>query len=333
MPLPFRQRIFVILVALTAVPTALAVVGWALAVRTVAPSAGARVALEEVAASARLMVDRMDTTHLSLREREAFREHLEQLSNSVTLARRAETYLRYYAGGSADPRRSGVRSAAPGAARARHGARRRARARARGGALAGVPRGGAAGRARDQEPAHGHADRGRSARADDGTVGPSDGDGGGRARSRDRATGPAREGVRRVRSPPRGAEERGGSRGPPGGPGPERGAVGGGCLGAGQRGALQAVGALRSPAARVREPVAQRLGGDGRARVDRDRGDPGRERARGDHRRPWSRDPRRPAPAGVRAVLHDQERRNGPGARPRTPDDRGPQRQHHRGGD
>src|SRR6266852_733338 len=99
MPLPFRQRIFVILVALTAVPTALAVVGWALAVRTVAPSAGARVALEEMTASARLMVDRMDTTHLSARERAAFREHLEQLSNSVTLARRAETYLRYYAGG------------------------------------------------------------------------------------------------------------------------------------------------------------------------------------------------------------------------------------------
>src|SRR5467141_662828 len=99
MPLPFRQRIFVILVALTAVPTALAVVGWALAVRTVAPSAGARVALEEMAASARLMVDRMDTTHLSVRERAAFREHLTQLSNSVTLARRAETYLRYYAGG------------------------------------------------------------------------------------------------------------------------------------------------------------------------------------------------------------------------------------------
>src|SRR2546426_7205130 len=99
MPLPFRQRIFVILVALSAVPTVLAVVGWALAVRTVAPSAGARVALEEMAASARLMVDRMDTTHLSARERAAFREHLEQLSNSVTLARRAETYLRYYAGG------------------------------------------------------------------------------------------------------------------------------------------------------------------------------------------------------------------------------------------
>lgn len=99
MPLPFRQRIFLILVALTAVPATLAVVGWALAVRTVAPSAGARVALEEVAASARQVVEQMDTTRLTAAERAAFRRHLEQLSTSVTLARRAETYLRYYAGG------------------------------------------------------------------------------------------------------------------------------------------------------------------------------------------------------------------------------------------
>src|SRR5256885_2319719 len=99
MALPFRQRIFVVLLALTAVPTALAVVGWALAVRTVAPSAGARVALEEMAASARQMVERIDTTHFAPRERAAVREYLERLSSSVTLARRAETYLRYYAGG------------------------------------------------------------------------------------------------------------------------------------------------------------------------------------------------------------------------------------------
>jgi two-component system nitrogen regulation sensor histidine kinase NtrY len=99
MLLPFRQRIFLILVALTAVPATLAVVGWALAVRTVAPSAGARVALEEVAASARQVVEQMDTTRLTAAERAAFRRHLEQLSTSVTLARRAETYLRYYAGG------------------------------------------------------------------------------------------------------------------------------------------------------------------------------------------------------------------------------------------
>src|SRR5438034_6135341 len=99
MPLPFRQRIFVILVALTAVPTALAVVGWALAVRTVGPSAGARVALEEMSAWWREVLDHMDTTRLAPAGRAALRQHLAQLSNSVSLARRAETYLRYYAGG------------------------------------------------------------------------------------------------------------------------------------------------------------------------------------------------------------------------------------------
>src|SRR5260370_8179810 len=95
MALAFRQRIFVILVALTAVPTALAVVGWALAVRTVAPSAGARVALEEMAGSARQMAERIDTTHLAAPERAALREHLLRLSYSGTLARPPETYLPY----------------------------------------------------------------------------------------------------------------------------------------------------------------------------------------------------------------------------------------------
>jgi two-component system nitrogen regulation sensor histidine kinase NtrY len=98
MALPFRQRIFLILVALTAVPTALAVVGWALAVRTVGPSAGARVGWEAVAASARDMVDRIDTTRLAPRERAAVRRLLEQVSTELTLSRRAETYLRYYTG-------------------------------------------------------------------------------------------------------------------------------------------------------------------------------------------------------------------------------------------
>src|SRR3989441_8909287 len=98
MALPFRQRIFLILGALTAVPTALAVVGWALAVRTVGPSAGARVALEEDPASARQMIEQSDPTRLTSRQRVVLRQHLEQLSNSVSLARRAETYLRYYAG-------------------------------------------------------------------------------------------------------------------------------------------------------------------------------------------------------------------------------------------
>jgi len=99
MPLSFRQRIFLVLAAVTAVPIFLAVIGWALAVRAAAPSAGARASLEQVALSARHMLEQVDTLRLSPDEREAVRTHLAEISTSVTLARRAETYFRYYAGG------------------------------------------------------------------------------------------------------------------------------------------------------------------------------------------------------------------------------------------
>src|SRR3989442_12385584 len=99
MPLSFRQRIFLALAAVTAVPTILAVIGGALAVRVGAPSAGARASLEQVAVSARQMLEHVDTVRLGPAERAAVREHLAQISNAVTLARRAETYFRYYAGG------------------------------------------------------------------------------------------------------------------------------------------------------------------------------------------------------------------------------------------
>src|SRR2546427_4171154 len=99
MPLSFRQRIFLVLAALTAVPIILAVIGWALAVRVGAPSAGARASLEQVAMSAGHMLERVDTLRLAPAERTAVRDHLAEISNAVTLARRAETYFRYYAGG------------------------------------------------------------------------------------------------------------------------------------------------------------------------------------------------------------------------------------------
>ncbi len=96
MALAFRQRIFVILVALTAVPTTLAVIGWAISVRAVAPAAGSSASLEEVVASTRTMLQHVDTLHLSPGARAALRRHLAQVSNSVSLARRAEAYLRFY---------------------------------------------------------------------------------------------------------------------------------------------------------------------------------------------------------------------------------------------
>ena len=99
MALPFRRRIFLILVAMTAVPTVLAVAGWVLSVRTLLPTAGARASSERVALSARILRDGVDTLHLTPAERVALRHHLNQVSASVTLARRAETFLRYYTAG------------------------------------------------------------------------------------------------------------------------------------------------------------------------------------------------------------------------------------------
>jgi signal transduction histidine kinase len=99
MPLPFRRRIFLVLVAMAAVPTGLAVVGWVLTVRTVAPASGARASLEEVAGSARVMLDQIDTNRLAPAARAAMRAHLDALSRGVSLARRADLYLRYYTAG------------------------------------------------------------------------------------------------------------------------------------------------------------------------------------------------------------------------------------------
>ncbi len=99
MALPFRRRIFVVLVVMTVVPTVLAVAGWVLSVRRLLPSAGARASTERVASSARLLLDGVDTLHLTVRERALLRHHLNEVSASVSLARRAETFLRYYTAG------------------------------------------------------------------------------------------------------------------------------------------------------------------------------------------------------------------------------------------
>jgi two-component system nitrogen regulation sensor histidine kinase NtrY len=99
MTLPFRRRIFLILVVMTAVPTVLAVAGWVLSVRRLLPAAGARASTERVATTARTLLEGVDTLHLTVRERAMLREHLHEVSESVSLARRAETFLRYYTAG------------------------------------------------------------------------------------------------------------------------------------------------------------------------------------------------------------------------------------------
>ncbi len=99
MALPFHRRIFAVLMLMAAVPTGLAVIGWVLTVRTFGPTAGARASLEELAASARGMLEQVDTTRLSPATRMALRGHLSAVSRGVSLARRADRYMRYYTAG------------------------------------------------------------------------------------------------------------------------------------------------------------------------------------------------------------------------------------------
>ena len=99
MALPFRRRIFVILVVMTVVPTVLAVAGWVLSIRRLLPAAGARASTARVAATARSLLEGVDTLHLTVGERALLRHHLDEVSASVSLARRAETFLRYYTAG------------------------------------------------------------------------------------------------------------------------------------------------------------------------------------------------------------------------------------------
>ena len=61
MRLAFRQRILLILICLGAVPTAVAILGWALTVRSTTPAAGALRAMEEVGASGRTLLQTLDS--------------------------------------------------------------------------------------------------------------------------------------------------------------------------------------------------------------------------------------------------------------------------------
>jgi nitrogen fixation/metabolism regulation signal transduction histidine kinase len=99
MVLPFRRRIFLILVAMAAVPVTLAVVGWMLSVSGLAPTAGSRASLEAVGSTARGLQQSVDSTRLSPAERAALSRHFGEVSNALSLARRADRFMRFYKAG------------------------------------------------------------------------------------------------------------------------------------------------------------------------------------------------------------------------------------------
>jgi two-component system nitrogen regulation sensor histidine kinase NtrY len=99
MRLSFHQRILLILICLGAVPTGLAILGWGLTIRSSARAPGGRDAVEGVAASGRLLLHTIDTTHLRPVERRALADHANTLNTAIGQFQRAETFSRYYYAG------------------------------------------------------------------------------------------------------------------------------------------------------------------------------------------------------------------------------------------
>jgi two-component system, NtrC family, nitrogen regulation sensor histidine kinase NtrY len=99
MRLPFRQRILLILICLGAVPTAVAILGWALTVRSTTPAAGALRAMEDVGASGRTLLRTLDSTRLAPVERRALDDHAAKLNRALGQLQRVNTFGRYYYAG------------------------------------------------------------------------------------------------------------------------------------------------------------------------------------------------------------------------------------------
>jgi two-component system, NtrC family, nitrogen regulation sensor histidine kinase NtrY len=99
MRLSFHQRILLILICLGAVPTAVAILGWGLTIRSATRAPGARDAIEGVAASGRLLLHTIDSTRLQPAERRALGDHANKLNTAIGQFQRADTFSRYYYAG------------------------------------------------------------------------------------------------------------------------------------------------------------------------------------------------------------------------------------------
>jgi signal transduction histidine kinase len=97
MALPFRRRIQLALIALGTVPTAVAVIGWALAVRTPAnPTVVTREAVDALGLTGRSLVETVDSTRLSDAERAALARHSHALNEALSRVKRQETLTTAY---------------------------------------------------------------------------------------------------------------------------------------------------------------------------------------------------------------------------------------------
>ncbi len=95
--LTFRRRLLLSLVALGSVPTAIAVIGWALAVRAPwSPGDRTRTVLDSVAHTGRTLVETVDSTRLTPEERRALGSHVQALNAALSRVKRQEALSSAY---------------------------------------------------------------------------------------------------------------------------------------------------------------------------------------------------------------------------------------------
>jgi signal transduction histidine kinase len=97
MPLSFRHRLLVGLVALGTLPLAAALVALALFFGSAGSPIGPRAALDEIARSGGAMIEALDTAALDDSAQAVVRRHAETIAARTTLARRAESLSRWSA--------------------------------------------------------------------------------------------------------------------------------------------------------------------------------------------------------------------------------------------
>jgi two-component system, NtrC family, nitrogen regulation sensor histidine kinase NtrY len=97
MPLPFRRRILLVLFLLGVLPTAMALVGLAIAVRSPAGTTRAnRAVMEDLARTGRVLVETLDSNRLRPADRKALTAHTKALNDAISRGQRQDTYAAYY---------------------------------------------------------------------------------------------------------------------------------------------------------------------------------------------------------------------------------------------
>jgi signal transduction histidine kinase len=95
--LPFRKRILLVVLLLGVLPTALALVGLAIAVRSPAGTTRAnREIMEDLARTGRTLVQTLDTARLRPADRKALVAHSKALNDAISRGQRQDTYAAYY---------------------------------------------------------------------------------------------------------------------------------------------------------------------------------------------------------------------------------------------